>query len=265
VIQAIGPLKLVQSDRGIAEIVFIEERRGNPIDADFCDAIHEVSLELDGMSGLRSVLIRAEGPSFSVGGDLKLLSADLDGMPALVLRMTKVLNGAIVRLQELDAPLIVAVQGACAGGMVGLVAGCDIVIAADTARFVSAYTSIGYSCDAGVSTMLTRRIGIARTRRYLLLNETLDATSAQSAGLVDFVVRADGLIPRSSAIAAQIAIGPTRAFGEMRRLLNSAGHQALDMQLESEATALSRVTATADAREGVTAFLHKRAPVFRGV
>jgi 2-(1,2-epoxy-1,2-dihydrophenyl)acetyl-CoA isomerase len=265
VIQSLGPLRLVHYDQGSVEVVFTEAQRGNPIDAAFCDAIHEVSVQLGAMPRLRSVLFRAEGHSFSVGGDLKLLAADLDATPALVLRMVEVLNAAIVRLQNLDAPLIAAIQGPCAGGMVGFAAGCDIVIAADTARFVSAYTTIGYSCDAGVSTMLTRRMGIARTRRYLLLNEHLDAMSAQSAGLVDFVVCVGDLVPRSKAIAARIASGPTRAFGEMRRLLSSAGSQTLVMQLESEAVALSRVTATADAREGVTAFLHRRAPNFHGV
>jgi 2-(1,2-epoxy-1,2-dihydrophenyl)acetyl-CoA isomerase len=256
---------LVEYDHGIVEVVFTDDHRGNPIDAAFCDALHEVAVQLEGMSGLRSVLFRAEGRSFSVGGDLKSLSAKLDATPALVLRMTKVLNGAIVRLQQLDAPLIAAIQGACAGGMVGFVAGCDIVIAADSAQFVSAYAAIGFSCDAGVSVTLARRMGFARARRYLLLNERLDAMSAQSAGLVDFVVCANDLIPRSKAIAAQIGSGPTQAFGEIRRLLNSAPGQTLAMQLESEALALSRVTATADAREGVTAFLQKRVPAFRGV
>ena len=263
-IQSFGPLELVYYDHGIAEVVLTEDRRGNPIDAAFCDAINEASLRLEGMSGLRSVLIRAEGPSFSVGGDLKFLAADLNTTPALVLRMTTVLNGAIVRLQKLDAPLIAAIQGACAGGMVGFVAGCDIVIAADSARFVSAYATIGYSCDAGASVMLARRMGFGRARRYLLLNERMDATSAQSAGLVDFVVCANDLAPRSKAIAAQLAAGPTRAFGETRRLLSSAADQTLTAQLESEALALSRVTATEDAREGINAFLEKRTPVFRG-
>jgi 2-(1,2-epoxy-1,2-dihydrophenyl)acetyl-CoA isomerase len=211
------------------------------------------------------VLFRAEGNTFSVGGDLKLLAADPQATPELVLRMTRVLNGAILRLQELDAPLVAAIEGACAGGMVGFVAGCDLVIASDRARFVSAYATIGYSCDAGVSTMLPRRMGIARARRFLLLNESLDATAASSAGLVDIVVCSNDLIARSKATASQLAAGPTRAIGETRRLLNSALTQTLAQQLQSEATALARTTATEDAREGVSAFLQKRTPTFRGI
>jgi 2-(1,2-epoxy-1,2-dihydrophenyl)acetyl-CoA isomerase len=262
--QACGPLRLAQYGQGIAEVVFTEDNRGNPIDAAFCEGMNEVSLNLESMPGLRAVLFRAAGPAFSVGGDLKFLSANLNITPELVLRMTRILNGAIVRLQKLDAPLIAAVQGACAGGMIGFVAGCDLVIAADNARFVSAYATIGYSCDAGASVMLTRRMGLARARRFLLLNESLDAMSGKSAGLVDFVVGLNDLTSRSQSIAAQIAAGPTRAFGETRRLLGSAEQQTLAVQLESEALALSRVTATEDAREGVTAFLQKRAAVFRG-
>jgi len=265
VIQTFGPLKLVPYDHGVVEVIFSDGQRGNPIDAAFCEAIERISVHLAAMSGLRSVLFRAEGSSFSVGGDLKMLAADPQATPELVLQMTRVLNGAIVRLQGLDAPLVAAIHGACAGGMVGFVAGCDLVIASDRARFVAAYASIGYSCDAGVSTMLPRRLGIARARRFLLLNECLDAPAAQAAGLVDFVVCSNDLLARSKAIASQIAAGPTRAFGETRRLLNSALTQTLTQQLQSEALALARTTATADAREGVAAFLQKRPPAFRGI
>lgn len=263
-VRAFGPIELI-CQQGVAEAVFTEAKRGNPIDAAFCDGLNELSVELANMSGLRAILWRAEGSSFGVGGDLKFLSADRAALSSLVLRMTRTLNAAIVRLQGIDAPLIAAVHGACAGGMVGFVAGCDLVIAAENACFVSAYSSIGYSCDAGASTMLVRRMGLGRARRYLLLNETLDSASAQSTGLVDLVVRVDELTARCKAIVEQIAAGPTRAFGEIRRLLGSAGHLPLAEQLEAEAQVLSRVAVTADAREGVAAFLQKRPAVFRGV
>ena len=96
------------------------------------------------------------------------------------------------------------------------------------------------------------------------MNETLDARAALAAGLVDEVVAPDELAARADAVARQLAAGPTRAYGEMRRLLTSVEDQPLAAQLELEAQALSRIAGTADAREGLTAFVEKRKPRFTG-
>lgn len=112
--------------------------------------------------------------------------------------------------------------------------------------------------------MYARRMGVARTRRFLLTNETLDAPTALAAGLVDEVAPVGEFSARAEAIARQLAAGPTKAFGEMRRLLLTVDNQPLETQLELEAQALARSAGTADAREGLTAFAERRKPVFRG-
>jgi 2-(1,2-epoxy-1,2-dihydrophenyl)acetyl-CoA isomerase len=129
---------------------------------------------------------------------------------------------------------------------------------------VSAYAGIGFSCDAGSSVMLSRRMGLARARRFLILNETLSAPDALAVGLVDEVLTADQLQARAQTVARQLAAGPTRAFGEIRRLLLSAQDQPLETQLELEAQALARIAGTSDARDGLTAFAQKRKPEFQG-
>jgi 2-(1,2-epoxy-1,2-dihydrophenyl)acetyl-CoA isomerase len=148
--------------------------------------------------------------------------------------------------------------------MTAFVASCDLVIASTAARFVAAYAGIGYSCDASASISLARRLGLQRARRFLLLNETLDAEAAVTAGLADELVEADRLEARASELADLLAAGPTRAFGEIRRLLLSANDQPLETQLELEAQALARMAATADAREGLAAFAERRPPTFTG-
>jgi 2-(1,2-epoxy-1,2-dihydrophenyl)acetyl-CoA isomerase len=249
---------------GIARFAFTDTARGNPIDGTFCDEMSEAAIQLSENPAVRCVLIAAEGKVFSFGGDISAFMSDLDGLPRNIKRWTTTLHSAIARLQRMDAPIVTAVHSVCAGGMSAFVAGSDMVIAADNARFVSAYAGIGYSNDAGSSIMYTRRMGIARTRKFLLMNETLDANAALSVGLVDEVVPAVELMARAEAVAKQLAAGPTKAFGEMRRLLTSVEDQPLETQLELEAQALARSAGTADAREGLTAFSQKRAPVFRG-
>jgi 2-(1,2-epoxy-1,2-dihydrophenyl)acetyl-CoA isomerase len=257
-------MRLTVSDSGVADVVFTEAARGNPIDSAFCADMNALSIELAVNPSVRAVLFRAEGRAFSFGGDLGFFHANLDRLPAIILELTAALHPAIARLQRLDAPIVGAVHGVCAGGMVAFMAGCDLLLAAEEARFVAAYAGIGYSCDAGSSVMLTRRMGLGRARRFLLLNETLDGAAALAAGLADEVMPAVRLPERAQALAAQLAAGPTRAFGETRRLLLSASEQPLEAQLELEAQALARVAGGADAREGIAAFAAKRKPRFSG-
>lgn len=257
-------LSLVVDD-GLAKLTFSNAAKGNPIDGVLCAEIDEAAILLSEDRSVRAVLITAQGKNFSVGGDIGSFLGDLDGLPKNIKRWTTTLHSGIARLQRMDAPIVAAVHGVCAGGMAAFVAGADIVIAATNAKFVAAYAGIGYSNDAGSSIMYTRRMGIARTRKFLLLNEALDAHEALAVGLVDEVVSEDQLVEHATAIARQLARGPTKAFGEMRRLLTSVEDQPLETQLELEAQALARIAATADAREGLMAFGERRAPVFRGM
>jgi 2-(1,2-epoxy-1,2-dihydrophenyl)acetyl-CoA isomerase len=249
---------------GLGRLTFTEAERGNPIDGPLCSALCEAAIQLSENPHVRCLLIAAEGKAFSYGGDVGAFVADLDSLPSNIKRWTASLHSAIARLQRMNAPIVAAVHGICAGGMSAFIAGSDLVIAADDARFVSAYAGIGFSCDAGSSIMYSRRMGLARTRKFLLTNETLSAAEAAAVGLVDEVVVAGQMAARAEAAARELAAGPTRAFGEIRRLLLSAADQPLEAQLELEAQALARIVATNDARNALVAFVHKRKPVFNG-
>lgn len=254
----------IERDKGVARLIFTQGKTGNPINgafcSEFCDAANKVSED----RSIRALMILAEGKAFSFGGDITGFVTELDRLPLMIKRWTADLHAGIARLLKMDAPLIIAVHGMCAGGMNGLAAASDIMLAADNARFVAAYAGIGFCNDAGTSITLSRRMGIARARRFLLMNETLDAAQALACGLVDEVLPGDALTARAEAVARQFADGPTRAYGEIRRLLNSVSDQPAETQLELEALALARTAGTADAREGIMAFAEKRKPQFRG-
>lgn len=251
-------------DDGIGRLTFTDPQRGNPIDGRLCAEIREASTILSEHFDLRAVLITAEGKSFSFGGDIASFVSHLNELPLMIKRWTADLHMGIARLQRMNAPIVAAVQGVCAGGMAGFIAGADVVVAASDAKFVAAYSGIGYCCDAGSSITLSRRMGLARARRYLLLNETVPADAALACGLVDEVVEKETLLERAEAITATLGKGPTLAYGEIRRLLLSAQDQPLETQLELEAQALARIAGTADAREGLLSFAGKRKPAFVG-
>ena len=251
-------------ENGIARLRFTDPDKGNPIHRRLCDELCDRAIELSCREDVRAVLVTAEGKNFGFGGDIAHFVAQGDALPSEIKRMTTTIHSAIARLQRMDAPMVVAVQGVCAGGSAAFAAGCDTVVSADNARWVAAYAGIGYSTDASATVMFSRRMGLARARNFLLRNQTLDAQAALAAGLVDEVVPAADLLAHAEAIAAQYAAGPTKAYGEIRRLLLTVQNQPLETQLELEAQALARVAATEDARAGLLSFSEKRKPVFTG-
>jgi 2-(1,2-epoxy-1,2-dihydrophenyl)acetyl-CoA isomerase len=249
---------------GLARLVLNQPEQGNPFNAGFCAEWAAVANELSGRRDVRAVLITARGRFFSVGGDIGMFAKNLDTLPDSIREWTTGLHMGVARLARLDAPLVVAVHATCMGGACALVANCDLVFAAKSARFGAAYSQIGYSCDAGATFGLASRMGIARARRFLLLAEMMDVDAAQRNGLVDHVVEDEALVAEAEKAALRLAQGPTRAYGEIRRLLSRSLGQPLESQLEDEAQGLVRAASTADAREGITAFVEKRKPQFTG-
>src|SRR5207244_5001999 len=136
---------------------------------------------------------------------------------------------------RMRAPVVAAVHGNVAGGSVSLMAAADLVVMAESARISSAFSRIGFSPDSGSTTTVTRRIGVARARRFFLLAETLDAKTALSLGLVDFVVPDGAVQGEAERMARELAAGPTEAFGAIKRVLSQSLERALDSPFAVEA------------------------------
>lgn len=254
----------VEMDAGLATVSLAQAARGNPIDEDFTRDFKRVIFDLWDAPGLRAVLLRADGANFCFGGDLKKFAPELADLAPLVRRWTGDLHMGLQRAWQLPVPIVVAVQGWAMGGGAALLAGCDVVLAGQSARIGSAFAQLGFSCDSGSSVTLSARMGAARARRFVMLAEVLASTEAQIAGLIDMVVPDDRLQDEALALARKLAAGPTLAYGEIKRLFLCAGAAQLAAQLEDEALTLARVSATADAREGIAAAVERRKPVFRG-
>lgn len=249
---------------GLATVQLTQGARGNPIDGDFTRDFEQVVAALWDATGLRAVLLRADGANYSYGGDLKAFAPVRDRLGPLVRQWTADLHMGLQRLWHLPVPVVTAVQGFAMGGGLGLMAGCDVVLAGQGARFGSAFAQLGFSCDSGSSATLTARMGPARARRFVLLAELLASDEALQVGLVDRVVPDAELQDEALALARRLAQGPTLAYGEIKRLFLKAAQTPLAAQLEDEALTLARVAGSADAQEGVAAMLERRKPAFRG-
>jgi 2-(1,2-epoxy-1,2-dihydrophenyl)acetyl-CoA isomerase len=169
-----------------------------------------------------------------------------------------------VLLHEIPRVTIGAVNGPVAGAGLGLCLSCDVRIAAETARFGTAFARVGYSGDWGGSYFLTQLVGPAKARELYFSAEMIDAAEALRLGLVSRVVPAASLRDEVHAYAKAIAEGPRVAFAHMKGNLNAAMHADLRTILDREAVGQTLTSLTEDHREAVKAFLEKREPKFHG-
>ena len=261
------PAVQLEMQGALALVTLTQAARGNPFDGEFTRDFKTVAAALwdrHDAGGVRAVLLQAAGANFSYGGDLKSFYPVRDQLGPLVRDWTANLHMGLQRFWQLPVPVVCAVQGFAMGGGVALLAGADVVLPGESARFGSAFAQLGFSCDSGSSLTLTARMGVARARRFVLLAEVLSSDEALEAGLADRVVADDRLQDEARALARRLADGPTVAYGQIKRLFAAAGGGLLTAQLEDEALTLARVAGSADAKEGIAAMVERRKPAFKG-
>jgi 2-(1,2-epoxy-1,2-dihydrophenyl)acetyl-CoA isomerase len=245
----------------IARITLNRPEVGNALNLELATALRKAAEGLHG-SEVGAVILTGAGKAFCVGGDLKYMH-EADEVGDAVLSLATQFHGGLEALATLDAPVISAVRGAAAGGGMSLAIASDLVLAAESARFTMAYTAIGFSPDGGSSWMLPRLVGRRRAAELMLLNERLDAEAARALGLVTRVVPDDALDDEADTLARRLASGPPHAHGATKRLLRESATRGFTEQMAEEARTIAALAAAPDGREGVAAFLQKRAPAFR--
>jgi 2-(1,2-epoxy-1,2-dihydrophenyl)acetyl-CoA isomerase len=248
-------------DGAVATVTLSRPVAGNAIDRPFVAQLRAHAESLHDRADVRVVVLRSEGRNFCVGGDLQYF-AGIDDIESEMLGLATDFHAGIDALRALDAPVVAGVQGAAAGGGLALACACDIVLAAESARFTMAYTAAGLSVDGGSSWFLPRLVGWRIATELILTNRVLSAAEAAAAGIVTTVVADEALPSELEVMAARLATGPTRAFGSVKRLLQSSATASLQEQLDAEAREIAANAARVDGREGVSAFLARRAPVF---
>jgi 2-(1,2-epoxy-1,2-dihydrophenyl)acetyl-CoA isomerase len=246
----------------IARITLNRPDAGNALDGEMGRELMHASIRCSEDRTVRVVLLAGAGRMFCVGGDLKSFAAQGERLSAHLKELAGMLHMAISRFVRMDAPLIVAVNGAAGGGGMSFLLAADLVLAAESAKFTMAYTRAGLSPDGGSTYFLPRIVGVRRALELALTNRVLSAREAQDWGLVTRVVPDAALAAEAQALATQLAAGATRAYGAAKRLLHHSFAESLETQMELEAQAIAEQARGADAREGIAAFIAKRAPRF---
>jgi 2-(1,2-epoxy-1,2-dihydrophenyl)acetyl-CoA isomerase len=231
----------------------------NTMDLAFGQEFHAAALQLAADPAVRAVILTGAGKQFCFGGDLRGMMAGGDNIQQYLRDLTSNLHAGLSILARMNAPVIAAVNGTAAGAGVGLVLAADLAIAAQSAKVSLAYTGVGLTPDGATSFLLPRAVGHKRAMELLLTNRTLSAEECLQWGLVNQVVPDELLLAEALKLATRLANGPTQAFGDTKRLLlASAG--ALETQLAAESQTIAYRGASAEAREGLSAFLEKRKP-----
>jgi len=217
--------------------------------------------------GARAMVLTGAGRTFCAGGDLREMQeiAGREGrLEAFFDEPLRVLNDVILLIRNTPLPFIAAVNGAASGGGCNLALACDLVVAAEGARFNQAFIKIGLSPDCGGTFMLPRLIGWKRAAELMFTGDMVSAEQAWQMGMINSVVPDAELMPNVLALAERLANSPTAAIGQIKRLLEASANNDYGGQLELERKAQIESGQTKDFVEGVAAFLEKRPPRFVG-
>lgn len=251
---------IVTHHEGIARVTLNRPEVMNALDSPMRRALLAAVQEAPARA--RVLVLTGAGRAFCAGQDL----GDAQGLtPADLERLLREEYEPLLRaIADCPIPTLAAVQGAAAGAGANLALACDVVVAAQSAKFTQAFTRIGLIPDAGGTWALPRQIGMARAMGAMLFADAISADQAADWGMIYASVPDAEFAAHVAARAAQLASGPTTAYRLLKQALRASPDNGFDAQLSLEARLQGQAGATADFAEGVAAFVQKRPPRFTG-
>ena len=256
-----------QVNNHIATITFNDPKSlnafGTPLKNNVLIALDKAAVD----DQVRVIILQGTGGNFSSGGDIKeMLSEGLD-KDVISTKLRGMVEGAgevSLKLRNVHKPIIAKLEGAVAGAGMNLALTCDFRVAADNAKFVEAFVNIGLIPDAGGIYLLNQLIGAAKTTELVMLGDKLKAEDMARLDLVNAVVSADELDDHVWALAQRLSSLPGKALASMKHMINTHAFMGLNEALDMEVQQQTMLAQTEDFKEGISAFMQKRKPVYQG-
>lgn len=259
------PAILFLSTDGIATITLNRPDVGNAINEQAVEQLLDAAIRCDLDPEIRCVVITGNGKLFCGGGDIGEFKAAGDELSPYISKLVGIMHMAIGRLMRMPKPLLVLVNGPAAGAGMSLALAGDIVIAARSAHFSTAYSHIGLTADGGMSWQLPRVVGMRKAQDLMMTGRRVASDEALEIGLVTAVVDDDCLAEEGAKRARALAASAVGSIGEAKALLLGTFSESLEAQLEAETRSMVRASMGSECKEGVAAFLEKRKADFRSL
>ncbi|HSN08568.1 MAG TPA: enoyl-CoA hydratase-related protein, partial [Hanamia sp.] len=253
---------LFEIENSIAFITLNRPEKYNAFNREMALALQEKLDQCEKNISVRCVHIIGAGKAFSAGQDLSEV-VDPNG-PGMDQILSEHYNPIIKKIRNLSKPVLAVVNGVAAGAGANIALCCDVVIAAEGASFIQAFSKIGLIPDSGGTFFLPRLIGFQKASAFMMLGDKISAKEAERTGMIYKYFPNKVLVKEAEKIANELATLPTRALAFTKEALNNSLLQNLDQQLVTEDLLQQKAAATNDFKEGVTAFMEKRKADFKG-
>jgi len=251
------------NENGIGKIVLNRPKSYNSFNREMAFACQAALKDCHGDRNIRVVLITGEGKAFCAGQDLvEVTSPDLN--PGFKSILEEHYNPIILAIRNLEKPVVAAVNGVAAGAGANIALACDIVIASEAASFIQAFSGIGLIPDSGGTFFLPRLVGFQKALALAMLGDKISAQEAERMGMIYKVVPAEEFELQVQILAEKLAQMPTFGLALTKKAFNESLNNNLEQQLGTESRLQIKASESEDCREGITAFVEKRKPTFKG-
>ncbi|MFG2672952.1 enoyl-CoA hydratase/isomerase family protein [Streptomyces sp. NPDC048445] len=259
-------LILHATDNGVSTITLNRPEAMNAITWDQRERVIALLAEASADPGIRAVVLTATGRGFCAGADLRGAPVSGDRVPGDVARTIRLgAQRLIAAVLDCEKPVIAAVNGTAAGIGAHLAFACDLVLAAESAKFIEVFVRRGLVPDGGGAYLLPRLVGPQRAKELMFFGDSLPARDAERLGLVNRTVPDEELAATARAWAQRLAEGPTRSIALTKQLVNASLDADRATAFAAEAMAQEINMTTQDANEGVASFVERRAPKYQGI
>lgn len=250
-------------ENNIAFITLNRPEVFNSFNREMALRLQDVFDDCEANDDIRAIVLTGNGKAFCAGQDLKeVTSPELN--PGFKKILEEHYNPIITRIRNIEKPILAAVNGVAAGAGANIALACDVVVANNKANFIQAFSLIGLIPDSGGTFFLPRLIGFQKASALMMLGDKISADEAEKMGMIYKSVPSEEFENTIQKLAVKLAAMPTRALALIKRSLNQSLANDLESQLALESRFQIEAAGTEDYAEGVSAFIEKRKPNFKG-